>query len=517
MRVQLQRTGEPLLLRPDQQLGSGGEARIFALPEHPASVAKLWHKPTEDRARKLRTMLGNPPVDPMAGQGHVAIAWPSDLLLLEASAPRVVGFIMPRVMAMHPIIDFFNPKTRLQRSPLFTWFYLHRTARNLVIAIRALHERGYVVGDLNESNILVAETALVTLVDTDSFQVWDAETGTLHRCRVGRPEFTPPEMQGHSFARVNREPAQDLFGVGTLTFQLLMEGTHPFAGVFHGQGEAPVFAGRIAAGHFPHTGSARVPYSPSPAAPKFGWLHPVLQDLFVRCFCDGHTEPSRRPDTVSWQYGLEEAEAALVSCQDNAQHVFSGHLSACPWCERTELLGGRDPFPSIEAVQRKQHLKPPPRRKRTLPPRPAYQSHRTTGPWKSVFTFPTAGQPMPPTPPPIPRVTVSRPQLRRTWRSRRSLHPLSSDQFGALRQAFGALRRNEWAWAGFVVSLFSVMLLVQPSPRTTSKLLALLAVLLGVVGEWKAGNWQCAGRGRGCARTAILLGAADLFLASLLP
>ncbi|MCP5522133.1 MAG: hypothetical protein H7A46_11375 [Verrucomicrobiales bacterium] len=516
MRVQLQQTGESLVLQPDQQLGSGGEARIFALPDDPHRVAKLWHKPTEERASKLRTMLANPPVDPMAGQGHVAIAWPSDLMLLTNPAARVVGFVMPRVMSMLPIIDFFNPKTRIQRSPLFTWFYLHRTARNLVIAIRALHERGYVVGDLNESNILVAETALVTLVDTDSFQVWDAATGTLHRCRVGRPEFTPPEMQGHSFARVNREPAQDLFGVGTLVFQLLMEGTHPFAGVFHGQGEAPIFAERIAAGHFPHTGSASVPYSPGPAAPKFGWLHPVLQDLFVRCFCDGHAAPSRRPDTVSWQYGLEEAEAALVSCHDNAQHVFSNHLPACPWCERRELLGGRDPFPSIDAVQRKQHLKPAPRRKRTLPPHAGYRSQRPqTGPWKSVFTFPTSGQAKPPTPPPIPRVTVSRPQPR-TWRSRRSLHPLTPDQVDALRQAFGALRRNDWAWAGFIVSLFSALLLMQPGPRTTSKVLALAAVLLGVLGEWKAASWQCAGRGRGYAWTAILLGAAVLFLASLL-
>jgi DNA-binding helix-hairpin-helix protein with protein kinase domain len=506
------------VLQPDQQLGSGGEARIFALPDHPRQVAKLWHKPTEERASKLRTMLDNPPVDPMAGQGHVAIAWPDDVMTLGTTASQVVGFVMPRVESMHPIIDFFNPKTRVQRSPLFTWFYLHRTARNLVIAIRALHERGYVVGDLNESNILVAETALVTLVDTDSFQVWDAETGTLHRCRVGRPEFTPPEMQGHSFARVNREPAQDLFGVGTLVFQLLMEGTHPFAGVFHGPGEAPVFAERIAAGHFPHTGSAQAPYSPSPAAPKFGWLHPVLQDLFVRCFCDGHATPTSRPDTVSWQYGLEEAEAALVSCHDNAQHVFSSHLPACPWCERRELLGGRDPFPSMEAVQRKEHLKPPPRRRRTLPPNAGYRPHRTiANPWRSVFAFPTTGQPAPPTPPPIPKVTGSRPPQPRTSRSRRSMHPLTPDQFNALRQAFGALRRNDWAWAGFVVSLFSVMLLLQPSPRITAKILGAVAVLLGVMGEWYAGDWQCAGRGRGYARTAILVGTAALLLASLLP
>jgi DNA-binding helix-hairpin-helix protein with protein kinase domain len=492
MRVQLQRTGEFLELQTGQQLGSGGEARIFSLPDHPTWAAKIWHKPTLERAHKVTAMLANPPLDPMTGQGHVAIAWPVDLLLLPGPPPRVVGFVMPRVTGMRPVIDFFNPKTRLRVCPLYTWFYLHRTARNLVTAIRALHERGYVVGDLNESNILASETALVTLVDTDSFQVWDAETGTLYRCRVGRPEFTPPEMQGHSFARVNREPAQDLFGVGTLIFQLLMEGTHPFAGVYHGPGEAPVFAERIAAGHFPHVASAGVPYSPAPAAPKFGWLHPVLQDLFVRCFCDGHRDPSHRPDAVSWQYGLEEAEAALVSCETNAQHVFSNHLDHCPWCERKELLGGRDPFPSPEAVQRKEHLKPLPRRRR-----PRSLPRRTTA-WGTVATYPIPGRRKLPQPPPIPRGQSS---------------PASpSGWFDTLRWVLGLPHRNTWAWAALAVAGLAWVLLPAGSLRPLTPLVALTAMGLGVWGKRQADDWPHTGAGRRTAQIAIGLSAVALLL-----
>ncbi len=46
-------------------------------------------------------------------------------------------------------------------------------ARNLAATTRAVHARSYVIGDLKHSNVLVSPKALVTLVDTDSFQAGD--------------------------------------------------------------------------------------------------------------------------------------------------------------------------------------------------------------------------------------------------------------------------------------------------------------------------------------------------------
>src|ERR1051325_10542084 len=223
MRVQRASTGQILTLTEGSLLGAGGEARIYTLPEEPSLVAKIWHKPTEERAAKLRAMLANPPIDPMAAQSHISIAWPHDVVYGLDRRHTVAGFLMPYVQGLHPIFDFFNPKTRREKCPLFNYFYLHRTARNLAIAVRALHERGYVIGDVNESNVLVSETALVTIVDTDSFQVWDGAKGVVYRCRVGKPEFTPPEMQGKTFGQFNRGIPQDLFGLGIILFELLME------------------------------------------------------------------------------------------------------------------------------------------------------------------------------------------------------------------------------------------------------------------------------------------------------
>ncbi len=281
-----------------------------------------------------------------------------------------MGFLMPWVRGMSPIIDFYHPKSRRRRHPLFNYHYLLRTAGNLAACVAALHTRGYVIGDLNESNILVEETALVTLVDTDSFQVPDKANNQVYRCRVGKPEFTPPELHSVSFAWVDRKPEHDLFGLAVVLFQLLMEGIHPFAGQQPEQEEPTPLEERIAAGWFPYAPGRSGGIQPMPTAPSFGSLPREIRELFVRCFVEGHSDPSKRPSAQEWQQALQEAEGDLVGCSANEQHRYDHHLKSCPWCERKRLLGGLDPFPSREEVAQHRHLQPvsktfAPRRART--------------------------------------------------------------------------------------------------------------------------------------------------------
>lgn len=242
-------------------VGVGGEARILLLREEPGLVAKVYHNPTDRHERKLAAMIANPPVDPMAAKGHVSIAWPVDLLQTTHGAGRFVGFLMHRVAGLRPIIDYYNPRTRRQQCPLFDYRYLHRTVRNLAAAVGALHLRGYVIGDVNESNTLVTESALVTLVDTDSFQVRDPQTGLVYRCPVGTPQFTPPELQNKTFAHVDRMPEHDAFGLAVLIFQLLMEGA-PVRGPVHGVGRSAALRGPHLPGTFPPRDPAAWALSP---------------------------------------------------------------------------------------------------------------------------------------------------------------------------------------------------------------------------------------------------------------
>jgi WD40 repeat protein len=192
-------------------------------------------------------------------------------------------------------------------------------------------------------------------VDADSFQVRDPETGVVYRSLVGKPEYTPPELQGCSFADVDRQPEHDAFALAVLIFRLLMEGFHPFDGVYRGRGEPPELGARIRNGYFPYA-RGRTGMEPSPLAPPFEMLHPDLQALFVRCFAEGHRNRRVRPRVEDWLKALEGAEDALQQCGRNEQHYYWGHLAGCPWCARQQALGGRDPFPSRASVSSGQHL-----------------------------------------------------------------------------------------------------------------------------------------------------------------
>jgi uncharacterized protein (TIGR03067 family) len=347
LRVQLEDSGVALELE-GPPLGSGGEAVVYAIPELPNRAAKIYHRPMPEHAEKLAAMLAAPPADPAASASHVSIAWPVKRLLSVETAAQVAGYLMPRVYNARLIQEFYNPRARMQLCPLFHYGYLLRTARNLAISVRALHERGYVIGDLSAANLLVSTQALVTLVDTDSFQVPAADR--IYRCRVGTPEYTPPELQGARFAEVNRGPEHDAFGLAVLIFQLLMQGTHPFAGLYTGAGEPPSIPRRIVAGHWPYSQTQLVPFQPSPHAPSWSVLPPPVQILMRRCFEDGHARPLDRPTALQWQRALQEAEEALALCRTNTQHVYPRGLDGCPWCQLASQQG-RDPFPPAPAVQ----------------------------------------------------------------------------------------------------------------------------------------------------------------------
>jgi WD40 repeat protein len=354
VRVRTERTGKIFDLH--EPFRSGGEGAIYEVPYYPNLVAKVYHaqRRTPERIAKLQIMVAHPPVNPTEHLNHPSIAWPTELLR-DTATNQLVGFVMPRVRQMLPLSEVYNPRARRRQLPLFNYRYLVRTARNLCAAVQAVHQAGYVIGDLNESNVLVSDQALVTLVDADSFQVRDPKTGVVYRSLVGKPEYTPPELQGCSFADVDRQPEHDAFALAVLIFRLLMEGFHPFDGVYRGRGEPPEMGARIRNGYFPYA-RGRTGIEPSPLAPPFEMLHPDLQALFVRCFEEGHRNRRVRPRVEDWLEALEGAEDALQQCGQNEQHYYWVHWSGCPWCARQQALGGRDPFPSRASVSSGQHL-----------------------------------------------------------------------------------------------------------------------------------------------------------------
>ena len=333
--------GKTIHLGPE--LARGGEGVIRAVTGKPHLVAKLYHKPSAEKTAKLKTMLANPPVDiALVKSMHISIAWPNGLIFDEFRV--CVGFTMPYIShsGNYPLLKIYNPRDRRNIGLNLHWGYLMRMAYNLSVIIQSLHDKKYVVGDLNESNILVTPTALVTLVDCDSIQVPNPDGGEFY-CPVGKPEYTSPEMQGKDFSSVKRKDKDDDFALAVLIFLLLMEGRHPFAGVWHGDGPPRTLAQNIEARDFPyaHSGELSLPRTALP----FQTLPQTMQTKMRHAFVG---DKNGRHTASEWVKELEKGEAGLVRCpRPGSLHVYSKHLKdQCPWCARMEK-GILDPFPAV--------------------------------------------------------------------------------------------------------------------------------------------------------------------------
>lgn len=321
-------------------LGAGGEAEIFEVAGRPGLAYKRYRQPTPARTAKLRVMLAHPPA---VDRTSAAIAWPVELV--PGPGGEAAGFLMPRidVRTSQPLFRLYNPQSRHRLAPGFSWRYLLRTARNVAAVVDAVHRAGYVIGDLNESNLLVTNRALVALVDCDSMQVRDPGTGEVHRCRVGKPEFTAPELHRVDLDAEDRTQSSDVFALAVLVFHLLLEGVHPFGGVWRGRGEPPDIAQRIRAGLFPYRRSVRS-LAPPPMSLALDVLPPEVRKLVRRTFTTGMRWPRSRPTAAEWVVALEGAEAEVVRCQKSPHHEHGRHLRRCPWCARIDA-GLPDPFP----------------------------------------------------------------------------------------------------------------------------------------------------------------------------
>jgi DNA-binding helix-hairpin-helix protein with protein kinase domain len=369
--------GRTYYLETDKPVGGGGEAFVYRVQGDGSQLAKVYHKPRPDASAKLAFMLANPPNNPTATRNHQAYAWPTALITTVKSR-SIVGFLMPHVTGMKEVFDFYNPGQRRKTCAKFTYRYLMQSARNIAGIMNELHSKGYVVGDVNQRNILVSDSAMVTVLDTDSFQCRDPKSGHLYLCRVRSDGFIAPEVYHRGLKDSERTIEQDLFGLAVLIFHLLMEGVHPFSAKYIGPGEPPHVQQSIIAGVFPYAQRNNL-FVPMPTALPFETLNPELRQLFLRCFVDGHTTPAARPRAKEWQRALAKAAKELVVCERQPQHYYGGHLGGeCPWCARVRR-GLPDSFPQF-----------------TKPSRGSAQTtsrSRRAAPQSAGVSFGTAGEP----------------------------------------------------------------------------------------------------------------------------
>ena len=322
----------PTLLLDDQgrrvsigaELGRGGEATVYSVEGKPELVAKIYHqRPDAERAEKLSQMVK------LQRESLLALsAWPMGTL--RTADRSTVGFLMKNVSRFKDIHLLYSPKSRTREfPPKANWRFLIHTASNIARAFAAIHDEGHVIGDVNQSNVRVSpETAIVNLIDCDSFQI--STNGKIYPCEVGVPLYTPPELQNTEFREVIRTANHDNFGLAVLIFHLLFMGRHPFAGKYFGHGEMPIEKA-IAEQRFAFAkDQQRTQMLPPPACITLAHLPEEIGELFTRAFSSDCG--SGRPNGRQWIAEMDALAGRLIICSKNKAHLFFNGLASCPWC-----------------------------------------------------------------------------------------------------------------------------------------------------------------------------------------
>ena len=302
------------------RVGSGGEGDVFEIKGDPDRLIKIYTDGKgPERADKIRAMVRRR-LDQRSGFA----AFPQDIVTNGAN--DVAGFAMRRVRDHHPIHELYGVGSRKHHFPNADYLFLVRTARTLAAAVASVHDTGCVIGDINESGILVSRQASLSLVDCDSFQVRDGND--VYRCRVVKDEYRPPELATQRIENIVLNLNNDAFGLAVLIFQLLFLGRHPFSGTPQtGHVEIPQ---AIREYRFAYSLSRDVGMTPPKQALLLQEMPPEIAQAFEQAFAPLKTTP--RPSAHEWVRKLEQLEKQLKPCPRHLRHYYPPHLSQCPFC-----------------------------------------------------------------------------------------------------------------------------------------------------------------------------------------
>lgn len=327
-------------VRLEKRIGKGGEGEIYRLTGDTQHAVKLYTlTDLAEREKKIDAMI-------RAGlaQNAPQVAFP--LAVARTLSGKFAGFLMKLVSDHRPLHELYSPGSRKNHFPRADYRFLVRTALNIARSVASVHKIGCVIGDINHSSILISNTATVSLIDSDSFQL--ARDSQIFLCHVGVPEYTPPELQGLPLGKIARTANHDAFGLAVVIFQLLFMGRHPFIGTVR-RGELPPLPEAIRDFRFVYTEDRDVGMDQPPGTPALSDFPKAVSDAFEAAFGPGTKD--RRPDAGVWITALTELEASLEQCTEDKLHWYPSEASDCLWCVMERELGATLFVPYIPAAQ----------------------------------------------------------------------------------------------------------------------------------------------------------------------
>jgi H/ACA ribonucleoprotein complex subunit 3 len=211
---------QPITLEATDLIQAGGEGMVFA---HKLGAIKLYHKPQQIHAAKLRTLC------------QTALPLPANILapnaLVTNASGQIIGLRMPLLPAgSRPFRKLASLPYRAQHhiSQMAIISLLQQTLAQLML----LHQQGFVVGDLNDTNLFFVRGPHLPptpfWIDVDSFQYGQ------HPCPAAMHSFLDPALYAVKNFRCKPVFSQqtDWYAFSVLLVKCLL-GVHPFGGTHH--------------------------------------------------------------------------------------------------------------------------------------------------------------------------------------------------------------------------------------------------------------------------------------------
>lgn len=310
-----------------RRIGKGGEGEVYTLQNDPSLAVKIYTTTDKSsRESKIASM-----VRLSLSKKTTLVAFP--ISIARSSDGAFVGFVMRLVSDHKPLHELYSPGPRKVHFPQADYRFLVRTANNIAKAVASVHLADCVIGDINHSSMLISPKAMVALIDADSFQITSSTEKYL--CKVGVPEYTPPELQGLNLSQIARTKNHDAFGLAIVIFQLLFMGRHPFVGTVR-KGDIPPLHENIKNYKYVYTDSINVGMDQPPGTPDILDFSPALASAFDKAFLKQYS--TQRPTAGDWVHILDRLEATLTKCDDNPLHFIPAEASECAWCEMEKVL-----------------------------------------------------------------------------------------------------------------------------------------------------------------------------------
>lgn len=303
-------------MNPQNDLGSGGEAVVVRQGNE---AFKIFHKPTPRKIKKVETLI-------RAGQDlPKQVLAPKELVYAENGKP--VGYVMALAPKgseeMRVLFNLnFRKKSGILLPQVVSLFLDGHTI------LEALHQKGWVVGDLNDLNEVFLEEKIFFL-DTDSFQ------NDRFPCEVGTEKFISPELYGKNLAQGSYfSEITDWYSFAVLFFYSVLL-VHPYGGahpkLLNLMGRAK---NRVTAL------DKEVTYPNIGAPPEI--LSANLRDLFERFF--------KRGEEITFpKAALEEYLSLLDLCPKCGQY-FPKERQVCPICKTRVISPARKTAKYYEVV-----------------------------------------------------------------------------------------------------------------------------------------------------------------------